>query len=335
MFTSFLLTVLLCFFHLFSLVTDHLIHSINSTGFSSCRRFFLSCLVPYNIDWSSTFSYSLSFFPPLLYHPPPLFFLHSLLSGKHKHRWSSQLLGEAHHCQWERHAPVRSPRHHHASIRKGQRWDMLLMLQIPVGPGSWILITHSVQFVCEEENKEELLLALFEVDGVGANSFPVFKLGWVGCGVWVDREAAGSGNGWIWAEAEREMGAAVCSCQRQGHPLGDFRPRHCHFGYHGDGVNEHMHRKVVANHRISVLEVCGSNHYIEAMVAAPLSLFLLSSLFFSSALIFLLCLFVIPNPYLTALLVCHVFHASFTSKQRKQVKNFFSPTLSQAIPSQC
>lgn len=57
------------------------------------------------------------------------------------------------------------------------------MLQIPVGPGSWILSTHSVQFVCEKENKEELLLALFEVDGVGANSFPVFKLGWVGCGV--------------------------------------------------------------------------------------------------------------------------------------------------------
>lgn len=60
---------------------------------------------------------------------------------------------------------------------------MLLMLQIPVGPGSWILITHSVQFMCEKENKKELLLALFEVDGVGANSFPVFKLGWVGCGV--------------------------------------------------------------------------------------------------------------------------------------------------------
>lgn len=126
------------------------------------------------------------------------------------------------------------------------------------------------------------------------------------------------------------MGAAVCSCQRQGHPLGDFRPRHCHFGYHGDGVNEHMHRKVVANHRISVLEVCGSNHYMEAMVAAPLSLFLLSSLFFSSALIFLLCLFAIPNPYLTARLVCHIFHASFTSKQRKQVKNFF---LTDSLPS--
>lgn len=61
-------------------------------------------------------------------------------------------------------------------------------------------------------------------------------------GVEGDREAAGSRNGCTETERERGMDAAVCACQRQGYPLGDLRPQHCHFGYHGDTVNEHMHR---------------------------------------------------------------------------------------------
>lgn len=60
-------------------------------------------------------------------------------------------------------------------------------------------------------------------------------------GVEGDREAAGSRNGCTETERKRDD-AAVCTCQRQGYPLGDLRPRHCHFGYHGDTVNEHMHR---------------------------------------------------------------------------------------------
>lgn len=153
---------------------------------------------------------------------------------------------------------------------------MLLVLPIPVGPDSRTLITHSVRVCVWARDQAKTPLDVFKEKSVGANSCPVFKLGWGGVWVlvWVlsGWEAAGSGNGWIWSEAEWEMGAAVCACQRQGHPLGDVRPWHCHFGYHGDAVNEHMHRKVVANHSISVLEVCGGNHYTEARLAASLSL---------------------------------------------------------------
>lgn len=50
------------------------------------------------------------------------------------------------------------------------------------------------------------------------------------CGVVVvdgdDREAAGSRNGWIESEREREkreIDAAECACKRQGHPLGNVK----------------------------------------------------------------------------------------------------------------
>lgn len=71
--------------------------------------------------------------------------------------------------------------------------------------------------------------------------------------------SGGSMDGWMTdrqlaqeMETEREMGAAVCACQRQGHPLGDFKPWHCHFSYHGDTANEHLHRKIAENFSISV-----------------------------------------------------------------------------------
>lgn len=78
---------------------------------------------------------------------------------------------------------------------------------------------------------------------MGANSFPGgVGGGGRGQGVEGDREAAGSRNGCTETEKERRMDAAGCTCQRQGHPLSDLRPRHCHFGDHGDTVNERMHR---------------------------------------------------------------------------------------------
>lgn len=67
-----------------------------------------------------------------------------------------------------------------------------------------------------------------------------------------------SRNGGIETEIDgdrkkREMDAAMCACQRQGHPLGDFSPEHAPFGNHGDTVNEDMHS--AANQRMSVLKV--------------------------------------------------------------------------------
>lgn len=66
------------------------------------------------------------------------------------------------------------------------------------------------------------------------------------------------------------MDAAVCACQRQGHPVGDFKPQRCHFGYHGDTVNEHMHRKIAANHSVSVLKVHGGDLYLQTTLAVSL-----------------------------------------------------------------
>lgn len=105
-----------------------------------------------------------------------------------------------------------------------------------------------------------------------------------GGGRGVDREASGSRNGWIETETEREMDAAVCACQRQGHPLGDFKHRHCHFGYHGDTVNEHTCRKIAANHSLCVLRIHGGDLYLQATLAVSLFLPFSSSLSFFSTL---------------------------------------------------
>lgn len=113
---------------------------------------FLSSLLLYTFSHISL-SVSLPFFP-----------LFPLFSGKHQHRWSGELLGETHHCQWEWHAPVWSPRHNHPPVREGQRRDMLLLLQIPVtAPDSWTsfcisLYTKSSLSVSEREGE---LLFLF------------------------------------------------------------------------------------------------------------------------------------------------------------------------------
>lgn len=157
----------LFFIHLFNLVMVHFVHSPALSNFTRCTRFiafikmfalidstlFLSSLLLYTFSHISL-SVSLPFFP-----------LFPLFSGKHQHRWSGELLGETHHCQWEWHAPVWSPRHNHPPVREGQRRDMLLLLQIPVtAPDSWTsfcisLYTKSSLSVSEREG--ELLFLFF------------------------------------------------------------------------------------------------------------------------------------------------------------------------------
>lgn len=94
------------------------------------------------------------------------------------------------------------------------------------------LITQKAEFVCEQETEEELLWLFW------------MKEVWVPAPFLSGDECGEGTMGWRETERQRETGmdAAVCTCQRQGYPLGDLRPRHCHFGYHGDTVNEHMHR---------------------------------------------------------------------------------------------
>lgn len=141
--------------------------------------------------------------------------------GEHQHWRGSQLLGETHHCEWERHAAVRDSWHHHPSVGEGPKRYLLLLLQVPVTltPDSRASLFVCHFTLCRGSRRRQIHFDCFRKGWWGRQLSPCLVSFYL-CVGGGNREAAGAETDWDRDRNRgREMDAAVWPSPRQGHPL--------------------------------------------------------------------------------------------------------------------